>query len=126
MMMVYWLAGLQSLPRDIYESASIDGANAFQAFRHITVPLLLPIGAVVLLLCVVECLHVFDLVKTLTNGGPYFATDMMDLYIYRQAFDVRGFPSLGYASAAGIFFGLSVFAMTLVLVWISRRAKAKD
>ncbi|MFD0959980.1 carbohydrate ABC transporter permease [Paenibacillus chungangensis] len=125
MMMVYWLAGLQSLPKDIYEAASIDGCDAVKTFRYMTLPLIMPIAAVVLLLCVTNSLHVFDLVKTLTEGGPYYSTDMMDLYIYRQVFDISGFPQYGYASAAGIIFGLSVFGITLVLSWFVKQARTR-
>ncbi|MFH5184126.1 carbohydrate ABC transporter permease [Paenibacillus sp. TAB 01] len=68
MMMVYWLAGLQSLPGDVYEAAKVDGASYWQTMRSITLPLLMPVAAVILLLTVVNSMHVFDLVKTLTNG----------------------------------------------------------
>jgi len=124
MMMVYWLAGLQSLPSDVYEAASIDGCGPVQSFRYITVPLLLPIGAVILLLSVVSGLHVFDLVKTLTEGGPYYGTDVMDLYIYRYAFDSSGPPAFGYASAAGIVFGLSILVITLLIGGLVRLTKS--
>ncbi len=124
MMMVYWLAGLQSLPSDVYEAASIDGCGPVQSFRYITVPLLLPIGAVILLLSVVSGLHVFDLVKTLTEGGPYYGTDVMDLYIYRYAFDSGGPPAFGFASAAGIVFGLSILAITLIIGGLIRMTKS--
>ncbi|GGD99279.1 carbohydrate ABC transporter permease [Paenibacillus nasutitermitis] len=124
MMMVYWLAGLQSLPTDVYEAASIDGSSSWQSFRHITVPLLLPIGAAILLLSTVHSMHVFDLAKTLTEGGPYFSTDVMDLYVYRYAFDTQGFPAYGRASAAGILFGISIFAMALLLGWLVKKTRA--
>ncbi|MCZ8513880.1 sugar ABC transporter permease [Paenibacillus filicis] len=115
--MVYWLAGLQTIPADNYEAAKIDGAGAWQTLRFITLPLLAPVGAVILLLTVVNGMHVFDLVKTLTEGGPFFGTDMVDLYIYRYAFGSGGFPQLGYASAAGVVFGVAIFTITLVLGW---------
>ncbi|GIP14875.1 sugar ABC transporter permease [Paenibacillus montaniterrae] len=115
MIMIYWLAGLQSLPKEIYEAARIDGAGWWAALRYITIPLLLPVSAVILLLTVMNGIHVFDLVTTLTGGGPFFATDMVDLYIYRYAFGTGGFPQQGYASAAGIIFGMSIFVISLVL-----------
>ncbi|MFE5322097.1 carbohydrate ABC transporter permease [Paenibacillus sp. NPDC056579] len=123
MMMVYWLAGLQSLPGDVYEAAKVDGASYWQTFRSITLPLLTPVAAVILLLTVVNSMHVFDLVKTLTNGGPFFATETVDLYIYNYAFSTSGFPQIGYASAAGIVFGLTIFIITLLLGWLAKRAK---
>jgi len=120
--MVYWLAGLQSIPQDLYEAAKIDGANRWNSFRHVTIPLLLPVGAVILLLSIVEGLHAFDLIKVMTDGGPGFATELVDLYIYRYAFSSigGGLPAVGYASAAGIFFGLTVFFISLVLGWLIR------
>jgi multiple sugar transport system permease protein len=123
MMMVYWLAGLQSLPGDVYEAAKVDGANYWQTFRSITIPLLIPVSTVILLLTVVNSMHVFDLVKTLTDGGPFFATETVDLYIYNYAFSTSGFPQIGYASAAGIVFGLTIFALTLVLGWFVKKTK---
>lgn len=123
MMMVYWLAGLQSLPKDAFEAAKADGAGPWQTFRYITLPLLAPVGAVILLLTVVNSMHVFDLVKTLTGGGPYFATETVDLYIYNYAFNTSGFPQIGYASAAGIVFGVTIFLLTLALSWIVRTAR---
>lgn len=125
MMMVYWLAGLQSLPKDAFEAARADGAGPWQTFRYITLPLLAPVGAVILLLAVVNSMHVFDLVKTLTGGGPYFATETVDLYIYNYAFNTSGFPQIGFASAAGIVFGLTVFLLTLALSWIVRAARRR-
>ncbi|WP_246218406.1 carbohydrate ABC transporter permease [Litoribacterium kuwaitense] len=124
MMMVYWLAGLQTLPKDVVEAARIDGANSWNLLRYITIPILLPVGTVILLLCVTSSLHVFDMVMTLTNGGPYYSTDMVDLFIYRKAFSPDdGLPAMGYASAAGVVFGIATFAIVLVLGWIVRRAK---
>ncbi|MEF3304704.1 carbohydrate ABC transporter permease [Paenibacillus sp. GYB003] len=115
MKMIYWLAGLQSLPKDVYEAAKVDGANALHLFRYITVPLLLPVGSVIVLLSAVNALHVFDLVKAMTEGGPAFATDMVDLYIYRYAFSSAGEARVGFASAAGIFYGIAVLLISLLL-----------
>lgn len=124
MIMIYWLAGLQALPRELYEAAKIDGAGAWSSLRYITLPLLVPVGTVILLLTVMNGMHVFDLASTLTGGGPYFATDMVDLYIYRYAFGNSGFPQLGYASAAGIVFGVLIAAVSLILGGLVRLAGA--
>jgi ABC-type sugar transport system permease subunit len=122
--MIMWLAGLQSLPAELYDAAKVDGANYWQTFRHITVPLLVPVGVVVLLFSIVDALTAFDLIFTMTEGGPGFATEFMELYIYRYAFTsfAGGLPQLGYASAAGVFFGLTVFLISLVLSLMARRA----
>ncbi|MDR6881420.1 sugar ABC transporter permease [Bacillus sp. 3255] len=121
MVLVYWLAGLQSLPKDVYEAAKTDGANGLQTLRYITLPLLAPVAAVILLLTVVNSMHVFDLVKTLTGGGPFYATETVDLYIYNFAFSTSGFPQIGYASAAGIVFGVAIFLLTALLGLLAKR-----
>lgn len=122
--MVYWLAGLQSVPRELYEAARVDGANHVRTFFHITLPLILPIGAVILLLNIAGALKVFDLIKTMTDGGPFFATDVVSTYIYRYAFSSElGLPRLGYASAAGMFFAFTIVVIALVQSMISRRFK---
>jgi len=122
--MVYWLAGLQGIPKDLYEAAEVDGARGATLFFRITVPLLVPIGAVILLLNVVNSLKAFDLVKTMTNGGPFFATDVVSTYIYRYAFSSEmGLPQLGYASAAGIFFAVTICVLVILQQVIMKRLK---
>lgn len=117
--MVYWLAGLQAIPQDLYESARLDGAGRWGCLRYVTLPLLLPVGTVILLLSVVDGLHAFDLIKVMTNGGPGFLTEMVDLYIYRYAFGgMAGLPQMGFASAAGILFGMIVFVISLLFGWL--------
>lgn len=114
--MVYWLAGLQSISRDLYEAAKIDGCGSFKRFRYITAPLLLPIGAVIFLLNIISSLKLFDLVKTLTDGGPFFKTDVIALYIYRYAFSsTMGVPRLGYASSAAMVFGAITIVIALIV-----------
>ncbi|OPH50443.1 ABC transporter permease [Paenibacillus ferrarius] len=124
--MIYWLAGLQGIPKDLYEAAEVDGARGTKLFVHITVPLLLPIGAVILLLNVVNSLKVFDLIKTMTNGGPFFATDVVSTYIYRYAFSSEiGLPQLGYASAAGLFFAVTISALAIIQSVLNKRIKGR-
>lgn len=116
MKLIYWLAGLQSLPKELYEAAKVDGASPVQSFRFITIPLLAPIGSVILLLSAVNALHVFDLVQSMTAGGPAFATDMVDVYIYRYAFSGEtGQARVGFASAAGVFYGFAILLVSLIL-----------
>ena len=122
--MVYWLAGLQSVPEELYEAGKVDGANAWQVFRHITFPLLKPIAAVILLFGIVHALRVFDLVMTMTGGGPNFATDMMGTYVYRTAFSSEsGIPRMSYASAAGLLFGLSLLVVAILQSGITKKIK---
>lgn len=112
---IYWLAGLQTLPADVYEAAKIDGANLFQEFRYITVPLLIPFFVIITFFQTVWSLNVFDLVRTFTNGGPMFATDVVPLYIYRYAFEGGSLPRMGFASAAGILYGFATMIISILL-----------
>ena len=95
-MFLVLLAGLQAIPREPYEAAMIDGASAWQTFRHVTLPLLRPAMLVALLLRTMDLLRVFDQIFILTEGGPGFATETVSLYIYRAAFR---FFDFGYAAA---------------------------
>lgn len=114
--MIYWLAALQSVPQDIIEAAQIDGAGKWRVFRHITFPIILPIGAVITLLAVINSLKVFDIVQTMTGGGPYFATDVMGTFVYRTAYASSvGMPRLGYASAAAMMFGICIILIGFIL-----------
>ncbi len=112
--MMYWLAGLQAIPNEVYEAAKVDGANTVQTFFRITVPLLKPVGLVITLLTVVGALRVFDLVKVMTDGGPFFLTETISIFIYRYAFGSSGMPRIGFASAAGIFFGLAAMILSTI------------
>ena len=81
--MVILLAGLQTIPRDYYEAAEIDGANAWQKLRFVTIPMLMPAIAVVTALNVLYGLRVFDIVYALTNGGPGYATEVLYTVIFK-------------------------------------------
>lgn len=114
--MIYWIAALQSVSQDVYEAAKIDGAGKFRTFTDVVFPLILPIGGVITVLCVIGSLKVFDIVQTMTNGGPYFATDVVATFVYRTAYSsTTGSPRLGYASAAALLFGLMVVTIGIVL-----------
>jgi ABC-type sugar transport system permease subunit len=122
--MIYWLAALQTVPRVLYEAAKVDGATAWQQFRHITAPLIKPFAIVIILITAVGTLKVFALVQTMTGGGPYFATEVMEVYIYRTAFGsaaAQTMPRLGYASATAVFFGFTVMGLAVVQWWVARR-----
>lgn len=120
--LVYFLAGLQTIPEELYEAARLDGAGRFASFRYITVPMLRSVGVVIVLLAIIGSFQVFDLVQVLTNGGPYYATEVVNTYIYHLAFGGFGGSTVerdvGLASAASFFYGvlLIVFAVVQVLV----------
>lgn len=95
-MVLIILSGVQALPVDIYEAAWIDGASRFQAFKFLTLPLLLPIISVGILLRIIDAFRTFDVVYVLTGGGPGISSELVSLYTYRVAF---GYFKLGYAAA---------------------------
>ncbi len=98
-----FLAGLQTIPQELYEAASIDGANAWQQFRAITVTYLLPTLSVVLVLVVKQGLMVFDYVKSMTQGGPGGATQSIALLIYNNGFERNKYSySITQAIATGL------------------------
>lgn len=121
---IYWIAGLQAISPELYEAAMIDGAGFIKRTQLITLPLLIPIGSVILLLDFIATLKVFDLIKTLTDGGPYFATDVITTYLYRYAFSSEfGLPRLGYASAVGILFGMAIVIIIAIVILVQKRIK---
>ncbi len=108
--MIYWLAALQTINPELQEAARTDGANAWRVFRDITLPILKPFSLIIGTLTFLDTLEVFDLMLTMTGGGPFFSTEVIDIFIYRQAFAAT-IPRLGYASAAAVAFGL----LTIIL-----------
>jgi multiple sugar transport system permease protein len=126
--MIYWLAALQTISPDITEAAKIDGAGPVQIFRHITVPLLIPFVIIISLLTIEDTFRAFDLMQTMTGGGPFFSTEIIEIYIYRWAF-AASIPQLGFASAAAVLFGLFVFVVGLIQLWgvyTARRLRADN
>ncbi|MGF1477747.1 MAG: carbohydrate ABC transporter permease [Geminicoccaceae bacterium] len=118
------LAGLQSLPQDIYEAARLEDASPWQQFWSITFPLLLPISAAVVFIRVVEAFKIIDTVFVLTGGGPGTSTETLTLYAYQEG--LKKF-NLGYTSAlsfAFLFFVIlvGVLYMTLLKPQIDKRA----
>jgi multiple sugar transport system permease protein len=126
--MIYWLAALQTISPDVNEAAKIDGANSVQIFRHITVPLLMPFLIIISLLTIEDTFRAFDLMQTMTGGGPFFSTEIIEIYIHRWAF-AASIPQLGFASAAAVLFGLFVFIVGLIQLWgvyAARRLRADN
>lgn len=125
--LIYWLAALQTVPKDVYESAKMDGAGPFKTFTKITLPIVAPFGAVIALFAFKNGLYPFDIVKTMTGGGPAFSSEVMDTYIYRYAFNAEQSVSrYGFASAAGILFAVSVIIVTLTVTKLISRGKNKS
>jgi multiple sugar transport system permease protein len=95
-MIIVLLAGLKSLPPEVYEAASADGASSFQIFTRITFPMILPTSVTVILIRGLEAFKLFDIVAVMTGGGPGNATESVTWYAYLTALT---FGRLGYASA---------------------------
>lgn len=122
--MIYWLAALQSVPDDVYEAAKMDGANERQIMFRVVLPLLKPIGSIIAVLCLISSLKVFDLIQSMTKGGPFFATDVIPTFVYRTAFSgSSGMPRIGYASAAALIFGLIVIIIGSVGKYLGGRGE---
>ncbi len=123
--MVYFLAALQSVPRELYEAATMDGAGRWAKFAHITIPMLRPIGTIITFLAILGSLGVFDIVWVLNKGGPFYASDVVSTYIYGYTFtSTRGgsTANYGYASAAALFMSTLVLGLTALQIIVVRRA----
>lgn len=106
-----FLAGLASMPREPFEQAQIDGANSFQIFRHITVPMLMPVILATLFIRIMDALRTVDEVWMLTGGGPAAATRYVGLYIWRVVF-----PKTDYGYGAAM--SLLTLYFTIVMCWL--------
>ena len=116
--MVIYLAGLQAIPYDLYESADIDGANAMWKLSHVTIPLLAPSITVNIVLALIGTMKVFVMILVLTNGGPGFATEVMNTYILSM-FSIGLY---GAGTAANIILSLLIIVIGLpVLLLLKRR-----
>jgi len=113
------LAGLQSIPPDLYEASAIDGATSWDDFRFITMPLLMPTMFVVLVLSLIRAVQVFDQVFVLTGGGPGTATQFMVQYIYDTGFSNQ-IQLFGLASAASVVLGVVLLVLTLAQLRLGR------
>jgi raffinose/stachyose/melibiose transport system permease protein len=114
--MVILIAGLQSIPRDQYEAASLDGASGRQAFWYITLPLLMPILLVTTVLNLLYGLRVFDIVFVLTNGGPGFATQT----VYTTIFQDFSLGRYGTATALSTLFFLVMLVLGFLVIRVMR------
>ena len=115
---VIFLAGLQGIPRSYLEAVQIDGGNAWQRFRHVTLPLMSPIIFFNLLMSLVSNLQIFVPARALTKGGPNNSTLYMVLLIFREGFERNNF---GHAAAVSLLFFLFIGALTGVIFATSRR-----
>jgi len=119
--MVILLAGLQSIPADLYEAARVDGASASQRFRHVTLPMLAPILAMVAILTIAGYFQLFGEPYVMTQGGPLKSTVSVLYFMYEEGFK---WWNLGSASAVAFLLFLFIFAVTALQVRVARRGVA--
>jgi multiple sugar transport system permease protein len=116
--MIIYLAALQGIPSVLYEAAEIDGANAWQKFRYVTLPMLTPATFFVSIMLTIASFKVFDLIKVMTNGGPGRATNVLVIHTYNTAFREFRF---GYSSAIAMVLFVIVLVITIVQFRMERR-----
>jgi len=117
--MIIYLAGLQSITKDYYEAAQIDGATAFQQFRTITLPLLMPSITINMVLNIIGGLKLFDVVVALTNGGPGNASQSMSTFMYNLYFQQQ---DAGYAATQGILMAIIILILGMAaLIFFKRK-----
>ncbi|KAA3644746.1 MAG: sugar ABC transporter permease [Chloroflexi bacterium] len=117
--MIFFLAGLLSIPGSYYEAAMLDGANRWQLFRHITIPLLRGTTVFVLITSMISAFKVFTPVFLMTKGGPSSVTRVIVLYIYENAFI---FNKMGYAAAISVILALILLIASVIQIYFRSRS----
>ena len=107
--MVLFLMGLTTIPKDPVEAAIIDGANRWQTFRYVTIPMLQPITTVVIAQALVNSFKTFDLIYVITRGGPYRSTETLAVTMYRESFTMF---RMGYGAAISVVLSLLIIVIS--------------
>ena len=115
---IIFLAGMQSIPRSLYQAAAIDGITGVRAFWHITVPLLRPVILFATVIATIFNLQLFDSPYVLTRGGPGFASTTLVMYIYNEAFS---YDNMGYAAAIAMMLMLLILVLAVVQLTLFRK-----
>lgn len=115
--LIIYIAGLQSISKELYESADIDGANFWEKFRHITIPMVSPTTLFLLITGIISTFKVFDIISVLTQGGPVDSTNVLVWLLYETAFEEL---DIGYSSAIALVLFIVVFIITIIQ-WIGQR-----
>lgn len=113
---IIFLAGLQMIPEIYYEAAIIDGANKFQCFKNITLPLSKPTTMFVIVMSTISAFQTFDQIYIMTEGGPMNSTKVVVLQVFQSAFE---FFRFGYASAMAVILLIFILAMTIIQIKFS-------
>jgi len=120
LVMLIVLGGLAAIPTEPYESAAIDGANTWQRFRYITLPMIAPFLMVAVIIRTIDALKSFDIIYAITQGGPGTASETINLYLYSVAF---AYYDVGYGSAIAVVFFALVVALSLLMLYLRQRTK---
>ncbi len=115
---IIFLAGLQAVDEDLYEAARVDGANPLQSFRHVTLPALRPVTAVVFILTLTQSFKVFDIVWATTQGGPIRFSEILSTYMYKRGALENQY---GYGSAIGVSLLVIVSLATIIYMQIQNK-----
>jgi len=121
--LVIYFAALQNIPKELYEAATIDGANAWHRLIHVTVPMLRPVMVLVIVLNTINGIKVFDQIWVMTAGGPNHASDTLGTYLYSTSFGAMGSsnPQLGYATAIAMVILAISFVLSVIQIRLGRR-----
>jgi len=117
LIMLITLGGLATLPTEPYEAAMIDGANAFQTFWLITLPLLRPVIVVAILFRSIDALKTYDIIYVMTQGGPGSASETINIYLFLESFQ---YYHMGYASSVVVIFFAIILGISLLLIKVRR------
>ena len=117
MTMIIYLAGLQSIPAELIEAARIDGATGWQLFRKVTMPLLIPDIRINVVTNIIGSLSVFDVIMSLTEGGPGYATESLSIYIMRMCYGSK----TGYSTAVAMILFLFILVPVLIALKLTRQ-----
>ncbi|NSY43943.1 sugar ABC transporter permease [Agrobacterium tumefaciens] len=120
LVMLIVLGGLAAVPREPYESAEIDGANAWQKFRYLTMPMIAPFLMIAVIIRSIDAVKSFDIIYAMTQGGPGTASETINIYLYNTAFS---YYDIGYGSAMAVVFFIIIVALSFVLLMVRQRAQ---
>jgi multiple sugar transport system permease protein len=120
LVMLIVLGGLASLPTDPYEAAVLDGANMWQIFWHVTLPLVWPFVLVAAVIRGIDALKAFDLIFVISNGGPGTSSETLNILLYLQAFS---FYDMGYASAIVVVFFVIIMIVTMMMLYFRQKGR---
>jgi len=123
LIMLIVLGGLAAVPREPFESAEIDGANAWQKFRYLTLPMIAPFLMIGVIIRSIDAVKSFDIIYAMTQGGPGTASETINIYLYNTAFS---YYDIGYASAMAVIFFVIIVALSFVLMMVRQRANWSD